>query len=97
PELRALRRPADRARAAEPHAAACCRRREHPGAAGRYALRHRQTPRRVDLGHGASIKPGQQLLLPAGALPPSAAPPANRTPVVAAKTPPPAAPAPMTK
>ncbi len=44
------------------------------------------------LGHGASIKPGQQLLLPAGALPPSAAPPANRTPVVAAKAPAPAAP-----
>ena len=49
------------------------------------------------LGHGASIKPGQQLLLPAGAMPPSAAPPANRTPVVAAKAPAPAAPAPMTK
>ena len=49
------------------------------------------------LGHGASIKPGQQLLLPAGALPPSAGPPANRTPVVAAKAPAPAAPAPMTR
>jgi len=49
------------------------------------------------LGHGASIKPGQQLLLPAGALPPSAAPSASRTPVVAAKAPPPAAPAPIAK
>ena len=31
-------------------------------------------------GHGASIKPGQQLLLPAGALPASAATPDSRTP-----------------
>jgi murein DD-endopeptidase MepM/ murein hydrolase activator NlpD len=49
------------------------------------------------LGHGTSIKPGQQLLLPAGASAPSAAPPANRTPVAVAKAPPPAAPAPMMK
>jgi murein DD-endopeptidase MepM/ murein hydrolase activator NlpD len=45
------------------------------------------------LRHGASVKPGQQLLLPAGAVPPSAAPPASRTPVAAAKPPTAAAPA----
>ena len=35
------------------------------------------------LGHGNSIKPGQQLLLPAGAVPPSAAPAESRIPAAA--------------
>jgi murein DD-endopeptidase MepM/ murein hydrolase activator NlpD len=37
------------------------------------------------LGHGASIKPGQQLLLPAGAIPASAAPAESRAPTTVAK------------
>jgi murein DD-endopeptidase MepM/ murein hydrolase activator NlpD len=40
------------------------------------------------LGHGASIKPGQQLLLPAGATPASTAPAESRAPAAVAKAPP---------
>ena len=46
------------------------------------------------LRHGSSVKPGQQLLLPAGAVPARAsAPPPSRAPAAVAKAPPPAAPA----
>jgi murein DD-endopeptidase MepM/ murein hydrolase activator NlpD len=43
------------------------------------------------LGHGASIKPGQQLLLPAGAAAPKAAPQTERAPTAIAKAPTPVA------
>jgi murein DD-endopeptidase MepM/ murein hydrolase activator NlpD len=45
------------------------------------------------LRHGASVKPGQQLLLPAGAVPARASSPPSRAPVAVAKAPPSAAPA----
>ena len=45
------------------------------------------------LRHGASVKPGQQLLLPAGAVPARAPSPPSRAPTAVAKAPPPAAPA----
>ena len=50
PELRALLGPPVERAPLGPRSAASGRRREHRGAAGRHALRHRQASRRVDLG-----------------------------------------------